>query len=439
MRRIVAASIFCLLYGTSSGYCGPAPAQQAGSQPQPSCSTACPSQVWLPISGHVTDGVTGALIANAVVTYSGIGDSVNQTGEAANPPSMNGEVRTHEDGTFALPQLVPGSFEVRVSAHGYLSAQRYLSEIPAGYRPVPDGNFPLQPTSIEVKQMSSTTQNGFGLPPDNPFQMPNFSAAAFSADGQRLALVGAIPSAKPDSAAWQFACVGWIYDLGSDHLQRIKPELPRGFCNGLPQRIHWENDIVVLKMTYSFDPDDNLETVHWRDGSAEITSVEKLSRIPSVAQDGFRVHDGENVVDKTDDGKFFIVDVSQDCRQCRPRTMVISRQRNWKIQIQNPTDGYSLDHEKDRLVSLFQNIGVQTVDLKSRRQQIITVPGEGLSSLVAAQLLSDGRTSLAYTVFGACDPFSPTAPHVRVAGYRAASFTKRSLCIVTAPAQEEQR
>ncbi len=144
--------------------------------------------------------------------------------------------------------------------------------------------------------------------------------------------------------------------------------------------------------------------MRWQDGLAEVTSVEKLNPIPRIAPDGFQAHEDETVIDNTDDGEFLIVYVSEDCRQCG-RTIVLSRQRDWKLPIENPIAGYQLDYKNDRIVSLAENtpnqktqsIGVQIVDLKSRQKQIVAVPAfRSQPQLVAAQLLSDGRTRLAY-------------------------------------------
>lgn len=460
----------------------PIQAQQYGSQPQAGrCPGTCPP--WEPISGHVTDAVTGKPVANALVRYGGTGDVGKPshvedgavvylgTVDSVNPPSIHGEVRSGEDGTFTLPQLGVRGFEVRVSASGYVSARQFLSEHPAGYRPHPpppmptdfcmarygkpdctapivvyDGNFALQPTSVELKQMGSKAQAVFGLPKDNPIQIPRIWAAAISPNGQHLALLG-----PPGGSAVPSPCTGWIYDIATDRLQRIEPEIPSKYCDGLPPKMQWKNDIVLLR-TSGFLPQSaslvwETETMRWQDGNAEVISVDRQENMPNPAPEGFKTTGNETVLDKTDDGQFVVVDVEEDCRQCQ-QTLVLSSQRDWKMKIEDSVfSGYLLDPAEDVLITIPaentrqkpQTMTLEIVNLKTRQQENYVVPPSGgRSHLLAMQPLSEGKVSVAYTTDGGCDPFGPAAPFDPPAGSPMPMF-RESLCIAVLPANRDEQ
>lgn len=421
--------------------------------------------IWPPISGRVTDAVTGGPIAGARVTYSGRGDVLNHLGgEPINPPSVHGEVRTRADGTFVLPQLAQGTFEVRVSAPGYLSARQFLSEKPAGTRPLPprplpeafcmarygkpnctaptppDGDFALQPTSVEVRQMGSAAQAAFGVQAWDLLQLPIFQTVAFSMDGERLALLGIVPDRT--STGVLHDCEGWIYDVSKDESQRIEPKPPAEFCENTPQ-MHWEGDAVILKMTEGMPPSGKIETIRWQDGLAEAEPVETLKAFPSSGPEGFQAHDDETVMDWTDDGEFLVVEVSEDCRQC-DQTVVLSRQRDWREDIENSLSGYLLDHAHDQLVTVQLNrgqrnaysAGLRVLDLKSHQARTFLLPAMLDPKLLAEQWLGDGGMAVAYTVQGACDRFGPTAPYDPPAWPGGPPSVKRSVCIARLPAEK---
>jgi hypothetical protein len=444
-------------------------AQQVGSQSRPAtCPNSCPPEkqlIWEPISGRVADAATAKPIVNALVTYSGSGDVLNGLGGGLmNPPSMHGEVRTNEDGSFTLPQLVPGHFEVRVSAPGYLSARQFLGEHPAGYHPpplpsppasycmarfgksdcpapsLPDGNFALQPSSLKLMQMGDAAQAGFALPSDNPVQLPGFRAAAFSPDGQRLALLGMLPTSS-GTGGISSSCVGWIYDLRGDRLERIEPQLPSKYCDALPPRIRWENDSVFLQTSEFIPPENEIETMRWEAGTAQVVASERRNGPPYSVTSGFTTNENEEALDWTDDSEYAILEVAEDCRQCDQK-IVWSRRRDWKAEIDDPVSGYLLDRARDRLVT-FGKPGhdpyikqLQVLDLKLRQQRKFPLPiFRDRPELLAEQLLADRKMMVAYTVGSSCDPFGPSAPYDPPAGH-GPSILHRSLCIVTLPADE---
>lgn len=461
----------------------PIQAQQFGSPAQSGpCPHSC-APVWEPISGHVTDAATGKPIAHALVRYSGTGDAgkpIGSSGGAAarfdlsdrlNPPSMHGEARSAEDGSFTLPQLAVGSFEVRVSAPGYISARQFLGEHPAGYKPLPpplmpagfciarygrpdctaprvanDGNFALQPTAVELQQMGSQAQAAFGLPENGPVAIPRMSAASISPDGKYLALLG-----PPGGSAVPKPCTGWVYNISTDRLQTIQPEIPSKYCENLPPRMSWERDTVIVR-TSEFQPQLwpapwEVETMRWQDGNAEALSVDHQKTMPNSAPQGFKTTDDEAVIDATDDGEFVVVDVAEDCRQCQ-QTLVLSRQREWKMKIEDPVfSGYVLDRAGDMLVTIPaentrqmpQAMTLEIVNLKSRQQKNYMVPpSRGRSHLLAMRPLSDGKVSVAYTTDGGCDPFGPAAPFDPPAGGPMPIF-RESLCIAVLPANPDQQ
>lgn len=431
--------------------------------------------LWEPISGHVIDAVTGRAVANALVRFQGTGDAGKPGYSAAhpapdlsdrlNPPSMRGEVRTAPDGSFLLPLLAPGHFEVRVSAPGYIGARQFLNEQPAGYKPPPprplpstfcmarygrpdcagpvvlyDGNFALQPTAAELEQMGNAAEAGFGLAKDSPLQVPRFQAAAISDDGTKLALLG-----PPGGSAVPRPCTGWVYDIAADRLQRIQPELPPKYCDGLTPKMKWEGPTAVLSVSGFVPQPGSLvwetEAMRWQEGTAQVVSVEHRENMPNPGPAGFQAEDNETILDKTDDGEFVVVAVTEDCKQC-DQTVVLSRERDWKIQIKDPVfSGFVLDRADDILVTILPGnseeatrvMTLEVVDLKSRHEKDYSLPPSGpYAHLLAMQPLGDGRLSVAYTTQGECDPFGPAAPFAPAAG-QPMPMPRQSMCFVVLP------
>jgi hypothetical protein len=318
-------------------------------------------------------------------------------------------VRIGDDGGFTLP-LIPqgGGYEVRVSAPGYLSASQNLHEHVQGMREgplpkppaqfcmarfgkpdceltLPDGNFLLTPTAVEVQQMSEAAQDGFGLPKENFLKMPAMRAAALSADGNRLALLTVIPHTV-EHMADPAVCVGWIYDFRADRLSRIEPQLPTKYCEGATTSLDWKGDTVLLRFDETIfgtqKIETSCETMRWLGDAAQTASVGRLPGLIDHEPKGFAAKDNELAMDKTDDERFAVVIVSEDCRQC-DTTMVMTSDHSWQLRLNallgsfGTIPGYWLDRAKDRLILIGaddqgeKQIGVKIVDLLSHESGFI--------------------------------------------------------------------
>jgi Carboxypeptidase regulatory-like domain len=462
---ILLLSIVCLV--------SDAMAQQPAKSLDAASCARCPQWVWLPISGTVTDASTGKPIAQARVTYRS--RRVGSDGKELGPSEQQGEVRTADDGSFTLPLLLHGGmgagYEVRVAAPGYLSASQRLHEHAQGLREppppkppasfcmarygkpdcelnLPDGNFRLTPSRVELQQMSEAAQEAFGLPKEDFLEMPPMRAAALSADGSRLAMLAVFPHTVKHMADPPI-CVGWTYDFSTSRLLRIEPQLPAQYCEGPTTSLDWDGDTVVLHFDQTKFEAQKIETVRetmrWVDGVSQAPSVEQLPGLIDHTPTGFAAKDNEVVLDDTDDGRFVVVEVSEHCRQCNT-TVVMFSDRTWQLRL-NPLLGsfgaipdYWLDRANDRLILIAaseqgeKQIGVQIVDLVSHESRFDPLPAfRGRPALVAARFLDDGGARVAYTTEGACDPFSPDAPY-ELPSYEGGPSRKLSLCLAALPA-----
>jgi hypothetical protein len=393
----------------------------------------------------VTDAATEKPIAQVRVTYRS--RTISTDGKYIEPPEQRGEVSTADDGRFTLP-LLPrgGGYEVRVSAPGYISAGQNLNEHVQGLRelpppkppanwcmahygkpdcvlPVPDGNFLLIPSAVELQQMSEAAQGGFGLPKENLLQMPPMRAAALSANGNRVALLTVLPHMTVEQMADPAVCVGWIYDFSADRLSRIEPQLPAKYCEGATTSLNWDGDTVLLRFDETIygaqKIETSRETMRWLGDAAQPASVERL---PGLMD--------QKALDNTEDQRFVADSVSEDCPQCM----------NALLGSFGAIPDYWLDRAKNRLILIAadeqgeKQIGVQIVDMSSHESKFYPLPTfRGRPALVAARFLDDGRARVAYTMEGACDPFSPDAPY-DLPSYQGGPTHRLSLCLATLPA-----
>src|ERR1700739_2509519 len=184
-----------------------------------------------------------------------------------------------------------------------------------------------------------------------------------------------------------------------------------------------------------------------QDGAAQMVSVDRLPGLIDHEPKGFAAKKDETALDKTDDGRFVVVDAVEDCRQCIT-TIAMASDHSWQLRL-NPLlgrfgtiPGYWLDRAKDRLVLIAVNVqgekqvGVQIVDLASRESRFYPLPTfRGSPALLAARFLDDGRARVTYTMEGACDQFSPDAPY-ELPSYQGGPSHKLSLCLATLPAAD---
>lgn len=470
-RRCLCLSVHLLL-GIAC-LAGAATAQLPAKSPHAEAGAPCPERIWLPISGRVTDAATGKPIVQVRVVFRSRGNvRISADGKYIEPPEQRGEVRTADDGSFTLPLLPQGGrYEIRVSAPGYLSASQNLHEHVQGMREaplpkpptqfcmarygkpdceltVPDGNFLLTPSAVELRQMSEAAQDSFGLPKENFLQMPPMRAAALSADGNRMALLTVLPHTVQHIAD-PTVCVGWTYDIRTDQLRQIEPQLPSKYCDGLPPSLDWEGDTVLLRFDETLFGTQKIETsretMRWQNGVAQMVSVSRMPGLIDHEPKGFAAKDNEVALDKTDDERFVLVSVSEDCRQCET-TVAMASDHSWQLRLNTllgsfgMTPGYWLDRANDRLILIAANkqgekqVGVQILDLVSHESRYYLLPAfRGRPALLAARFIDAGRARVAYTMEGACDPFSPDAPY-ELPSYQGGPSHRLSLCLATLPA-----
>jgi hypothetical protein len=442
---------------------------------QSPCAPKCEPIKWAPISGRVTDATDGHPLADALVSYSGRGDVLQRLGgEAINPPSIQGSVRTASDGAYTLPMLSPGGFEVRVSAPGYFSAKQILGEQPVGYHaqplalpasvcmatkgrpdctapPLPDGMFKLQPDAIELRPMSSDARTKFALPGNNP-RSHWINTMAFSQDGTHAAFI----TQDSFAAGGEQSCLGWNYDLSSGQLVRTPEALPSEYCVAVV-RIVWDGPAI-----YAFDPwiysrypnSDNVEVMRWDGAGAASVRVGDLpsdfqqalaSKVKTIIRNA--AGEAEDALAQTTaDGQFHLSSGDGDGRQCFSLT-IASTQGDWK-KLENTCTfprSYLLDRDHD-LFALFesptlakQNESFEKLtlfNLKAHSQRSFPTPNtHSRPQLLAEQPLADGTTRIAYSVEGDCDPASPDAVHNPPAGQPITEVKPLNVCFVRIPSE----
>jgi hypothetical protein len=386
---------------------------------------------------------------------------------ALNPPSIKGSVRTDSDGSYTLPLLPQGGFEVRASAPGYLSSQEFLGELPVGWHrdprslpipgctvdctiALPDGTFKLQPDVIELRPMSSEARARFALPGDNPgFHW--IEATTFSPDGTHVAFITRDSFAANSGQS----CLGWNYDLGSGQLVRTTDALSSAYCDGMPPEMAWDGDAVYLYIANSHTNISSREEASRWDGS-KVTSVrtqdlpsdfqQALARKAMMIMSNATAQEDDPFAETTADGRFHLSSGEGEGRQCHSLTIATKR-RDWKRRVSTCSFGwdYLLDRKHDFLVQYeprrlaqdeppFQKLTLLDLKTRSRRSYLVPEPNSILQ-LLAEQRLADGTTRVAYWIEGDCDPASPDAAHTATFGESNNSNRPRNLCFVRIPAK----
>lgn len=437
---------------------------------QAQCAPKCAPTKYAPISGRVTDASDGRPLANALVSYQGLGDGFPSMGSnvALNPPSIKGSVRTASDGSYTLALLPPlGGYEVRASAPGYMSSQEFLGEQPVGFHreprslpipgctadctiALPDGNFKLQPDVIELRPMSSEARTKFALPGDYP-GLHWIETMAFSPDGIHAAFI------TRDSFALNSgqSCLGWNYNLSSGQLVRTTEALPSGYCDGIPPEMAWDGNALFLHVAdYHSNISSREEAMRW-DG-AEMTSVrpedlpidfrQALARKAEMFLSNATEEEDDPWAQTTADGQFHLSSGPGDGGQCFSLS-IATKKGDWKQNLGACVWrwDYLLDREHDFLVLYeprrlaqdeppFQKLTLLDLKAHSRRSYLIPQTNS-IVQLLAEQRLADGATRVAYSIEGDCDPASPDAAHTATFGQAVNSNRPRNLCFVRIPAK----
>ena len=208
---------------------------------QTDCSTACPKVEYAAISGQILNATNNSPIAGATIDYRGTGGSSDGNNHVLNPPTIHGELTTGPDGTYTLPKLPPGDYQVRVSAPGFFGARRSLHEhiignnLPPGF-PVQNSGFRLQPnnslTSMSMKDFPAGLGQGYGT--------YGIELARFSRDADSL-LFSLRSNPRPQL---------WLYQLSTQKLEQIilPPEV-----DGISQ-IAWDGTTALFAAQKNGDP-----------------------------------------------------------------------------------------------------------------------------------------------------------------------------------------
>ncbi len=229
-----------------------------------------------PIHGYVFDNVTGKPVANATVHYRGDGANVQQ-GQVINPPTLQGQVHTADDGSYTLPNLPSGNYRVHADAPGFLADALYAQPGLAGEK-FPFGvikyDLHLKPNLLALHPMSETALVKFRLPCCLPQRF--VITQAFTPDASRFvfisldSFVDADPKTLGNKTVPRMTqCNVWSYDLVAETIDRAT--LPNDFCTG-------SSDISVGKGTYKAGA-----TLLWLDGSFYLTFIAPLNSNKPVA------------------------------------------------------------------------------------------------------------------------------------------------------------
>jgi hypothetical protein len=231
--------------------------------------------------GNVIDAKTEKPITGATVHYRGAGGMFVNNVES-NPPSIEGEVVSAADGSYALPLLPPGNYSVRAAAPGYFGARiiplsssavtrdslRHMARdatrnMPAAHPAVQPhyGELRMTPDSLFLQGMAADALKKFERPTvPNAFTARQLVDSSFSKDGASFHF------ASTDRAAvigkdLKESCHEWQYEFASGTLQETPLEM--AVCRKLVQ----EHGPPVMQGRYSFR-DDDVELGH---GSTQVT------------------------------------------------------------------------------------------------------------------------------------------------------------------------
>jgi hypothetical protein len=376
---------------------------------------------FIPISGRILSATTGEPIPNAVVHYRGGGD-VSESNRAISPPTLQGDVKTGVDGSYATPPLPAfGDFIISATAPGFFAAKDYLQAIPAsdidreppplppgmkrppGYKPViHDGTLRLQPDPVDLRPMSDNALRVFAMPatPYSGYSDRIYFKGAFSADAGRLQFTTL--ESSTDTKLITRRCRAWIYDLstgvltgterpGSPYVASLQdPNWPPDFC---PDRATLDANVTDDR---HFSVSENYDDATGRGACGKLVSKSTIThRTLTIAS--------------ACPGFSFRTDLTRD--------LVFYTQPTQNNYVRN------------------ENIVEFNLATGKRRAFPIPVMHEE-PQLLAESSLTSGAIRIAYTVKGDCDPAAsdysqPGQPD----GVLGNTPNQSSVCFITIPAE----
>jgi hypothetical protein len=430
------------------------------------CDGTCPPVQLAPIAGRILNAADGSPIVGAIVHYRGLGNTWNARNEVLNPTTLQGEVKTAADGSYALPLLPGGTFIVRASAPGFFAASNHLSEHMAGFklppgfsRPSPDMQLwpdvlNIHPLSVEAQEMLRPSVAGLFA--------RNFPVAAFSPDGDRLAFV------TFDSVTLHKVtnyvdppfrrCAAWVYDLSQSKLTAIQSSLPQAMCMDAELRMAWGGDAAYVYPT-GLNPSPGEETwrIEGRDAMAwngpmpkEVIARRALEKSDAESMLKAASDNGSVLASQTTaDGRFTLhaLDCEGRCT-CTTLEVVSAQTHKAKTLPRGCTNNdYMLDRDHD--VLYYIDVPGNSSDtprrfaylieytLSTSRGRLFPLPMMNEEpQLLAFQPLPGGAVRIAYHINGDCDPRAsdytqPGVPAIELGP----TPNQYSVCLATVPPQ----
>jgi Carboxypeptidase regulatory-like domain len=440
---------------------------------KPQCSAHCPEGL-APIAGHVFDSSSARPIAGATVHYRGYGNTFDDEDRTLNPTSLQGEVTTAADGSYALPTLPPGDYIVRVSAPGYYSGRQLLQPYPASHGPAQvlplssdnppaqEGTFHLQRDLLHLQTMSGVALAAFALPRRGDPASRTFISGAFTPDGSRFGFLTSERiilnnGTKPTIGEPFERCAPWVYDLANGVLTHAQDSLSQAFCDNLAEA-SWDGGFLYLYFPKqpgagpSADLAERIEgaeELKWSAADLPAALQPKLAQNAANAaadQSAFERYNGVTT-EVTDDRRYAVLDEGCD-GPCDCTTIAVTGpQSPHPKKVAEGCGGlsYLLDRRRDLLYyiesSEAENGGLRGElvehDLVTGRRRAFDLPVNSPPELLVEQVLPDGTTRIAYSASGDCDPaasdYTQPGDNEGPLGITPNQF---SLCFVSVPPQQ---
>jgi hypothetical protein len=444
-----------------------------------------------PISGRVLNDSDGTPIAGAVVHYRGSG-GYSENDVETNPTSLQGQVTTGADGSYQLPNLPPGQYNLRASAPGFFAAHDWVQPLPAGIKPEPpplprgykgppihfakhDGVLRLRPDALRMQAMLDDSLAAFALPRPG-FTHRTYFNTEFSADGNRVGFITLDSTAQANNRMIT-RCVAWTYDLadhtlvgadmpGSPITAKVGTDFPPGFC-GTGNR-PWEGFqegyattwvdkdfyVVDIKSEVKEQRAQPAVNVFVMRGSTieQVVGENRPAVVQAMITDRVRVRkfvaeDADSVTTK--DGLFKVTwelgEGRSTCVSLELTNLRTKRSRTIELAC-GGLNHYLVDHEKDLLIYMeeasreFPNRFAQmaVLDLKTGRRREFPVPMVfHMPEFLKDFALNNGGVLVAYSMEGDCDPStSDYSQPSQAEGELGNTRNQSSVCFVTIPQAE---
>ena len=406
------------------------------------------------ISGHVLNAVNGRPVAGATVHYRAVGGDQDKDTNGVSPAGREGEVTTAADGSYTVPDLPRGSFDVRATAPGYFGAHDVFAAKPAGDKPAPVLGLPavgvlrLQPDLLDLRSISDAALAKLNQQ-EGGYAGVSYPAPAFTPDGNRVAFLvpgsAALQDVTKDDSPRSGGCMAQAYDLSNEQLTELGDSLPDKYCDASSTEVAWDGDLVYVYFTdYNSNPI-KTEAMRLQGGRAALWPVADLpksfqEKLARKAASGAADREAEEkkraeTVETTNDGRFTLRLGEGELGQCNS-LVAASRQPQWEQTVAAcafPSD-YELDRGRDLLFSSEAALLVE-FNFKSRKERRFILPQSEIGpDLLAYQPLANGATRMVYTLAkGDCDPSASV--HIDSASESESGNTKdhSSVCFITIP------